>query len=131
MATVSVIYDEETDDYIVPLGNDVCDELGWQVGDTIKWQDNGDGSYTLTKVTKNDKDWNREKIEQELWKIKFACTDPRMDGFTTWGCKKDLIVLKYYIDEMLEQCPTYSVEQEFVDKLEQQKTFNLLKKKHK
>ena len=54
MATVSVIYDEETDDYIVPLGNDVCDELGWQVGDTIKWQDNGDGSYTLTKITKND-----------------------------------------------------------------------------
>ena len=51
MATVSVIYDEETDDYIVPLGNDVCDEIGWQVGDTIKWQDNGNGSYTLTKVT--------------------------------------------------------------------------------
>jgi hypothetical protein len=51
MATVSVIYDEETDDYILPLGNDVCDEVGWQVGDTIKWQDNGDGSYTLTKVT--------------------------------------------------------------------------------
>ena len=51
MATVSVIYDEETDDYILPLGNDVCDEIGWQVGDTIKWQDNGDGSYTLTKVT--------------------------------------------------------------------------------
>jgi len=51
MATVGVIYDEETDDYIVPLGNDVCDEMGWQVGDTIKWQDNGDGSYTLTKVT--------------------------------------------------------------------------------
>ena len=76
-------------------------------------------------------DWNREKIEQEIWKIKFACTDPRMDGFTTWGCKKDLIMLKYYIDDMLEQCSTYSVEQEFVDKLEQQKTFNLLKKKHK
>ena len=51
MATVSVIYDEETDDYILPLGNDVCDEVGWQVGDTIKWQDNGNGSYTLTKVT--------------------------------------------------------------------------------
>ena len=54
MATVSVIYDKETDDYIVPLGNDVCDEVGWQVGDTIKWQDTGDGSYTLTKITKND-----------------------------------------------------------------------------
>ena len=54
MATVSVIYDEETDEFILPLGNDVCDEVGWQVGDTIKWQDNGDGSYTLTKITKND-----------------------------------------------------------------------------
>ena len=51
MATVNVIYDEETDDYVLPLGNDVCDEVGWQVGDTIKWQDNGDGSHTLTKVT--------------------------------------------------------------------------------
>tara|TARA_R110000822_G_scaffold2633_3_gene12235 strand:- start:1831 stop:1995 length:165 start_codon:yes stop_codon:yes gene_type:complete len=54
-----------------------------------------------------------------------------MDGFTTWPCKQDLIVLKYYIDELLDQCPTYSVEQEFIDELEQQKTFNLLKKKHK
>jgi len=53
MANVSVIYDEETDEFILPLGNDVCDEVGWQVGDTIQWQDNGDGSYTLTKV-KND-----------------------------------------------------------------------------
>ena len=95
----------------------------------------------MTKITKNDdkklepgKDpanWNREKIQQDLWKIKLACTDSHMDGFTTWPCKQDLIVLKYYIDELLEQCPTYSGEQEFIDTLEQQKTFNLLKKKHK
>mgnify|MGYP003633126761 FL=1 len=55
MATVSVIYDEETDEFILPLGNDVCDEVGWQVGDTIKWQDNGDGTYTLTKANDDTK----------------------------------------------------------------------------
>jgi len=47
--TVKIIYDEETDEYILPLGNDVCDAVGWQVGDTIHWRDNGDGTYTLTK----------------------------------------------------------------------------------
>ena len=76
------------------------------------------------------KDWNRKEIEQEIWKIKWAATDPRMDGFTTWGCKQDLILLKYFIDEMLSDCSTYVGEQEFIDKIEAEKTFNLLKKKH-
>ena len=51
--TVKIIYDDETDEYILPLGNDVCDAVGWHVGDTIYWHDNGDGTYTLTK--KDDK----------------------------------------------------------------------------
>ena len=76
------------------------------------------------------KDWNREKIEQEIWKIKFAATDPRMDGFTTWGCKQDLIRLKYYIEDALEDCSTYVGEQEFIDKLEAERTFRELKKTH-
>ena len=74
------------------------------------------------------KDWNRERIEQEIWKIKWAATDPRMDGFVTWGCKQDLIVLKYYIEDMLSACPTYVTEKEFIDNLEAERTFALLKK---
>jgi len=54
--TVTIEYDAETDEYILPLGNDVCDALGWQVGDSVHWHDNGDGTYTLTK--RND-----EKLE--------------------------------------------------------------------
>ena len=77
------------------------------------------------------KDWNREKIEQDIWKIKFAATDPRMDGFTTFGCKKDLIMLKYYIEDLLEECDSYSIEQEFIDELEASRTFKLLKKTNK
>ena len=75
------------------------------------------------------KDWNREKIEQEIWKIKWAATDPRMDGFVTWGCKQDLILLKYYIEDMLAQCSMYVGEQEFIDKLEADRTFTRLKQK--
>ena len=75
------------------------------------------------------KDWNRQKIEQEIWKIKFAATDPKMDGFTTWGCKQDLIRLKYYIENALEDCSTYVGEQEFIDQLEAERTFKVLKTK--
>ena len=75
------------------------------------------------------KDWNREKIEQEIWKIKWAATDPRMDGFVTWTCKQDLILLKYYIEDMLEQCSTYVGEQEFIDKIEADRTFTILQQK--
>ena len=28
----------------------IAEELGWQVGDTLEWTDNQDGTYTLTKV---------------------------------------------------------------------------------
>ena len=28
----------------------IAEELGWQVGDTLQWTDNQDGTYTLTKV---------------------------------------------------------------------------------
>lgn len=75
------------------------------------------------------RDWSREKIEQEIWKIKFAANDPRMDGFTTWGCKQDLIRLKYYIEDALESCSTYVGEKEFIDELEADRTFKLLKTK--
>lgn len=76
------------------------------------------------------KNWNRQEIEHEIHKIKWATTDPRMDGFTTWVWKQDLIRLKYCIDEALADCPTYYGEEDFINKMEQEKTFNLLKKKH-
>ena len=40
---------EEGDDLILPLGDELCEKLGWIVGDTLIWSDNGDGSWTLSK----------------------------------------------------------------------------------
>lgn len=34
---------------LLDLGHEVCESLGWNVGDTIEWLDNEDGSWTLKK----------------------------------------------------------------------------------
>ena len=36
---------------MVDLGQDLCDLVGWQAGDTIRWIDNKDGSWTLEKIS--------------------------------------------------------------------------------
>lgn len=51
-----IIYDAELDDYILDFGEEMMDQLGWNIGDTIEWIDNGDGSYTLRKQEDTDFD---------------------------------------------------------------------------
>ena len=40
---------DENDNLILPLSDEMCTELGWKIGDTIEWIDNGDGSWTMRK----------------------------------------------------------------------------------
>lgn len=47
---------DENGDLILPLSDELCSELGWKIGDTIKWTDNGDGSWTMTKLEKEQKE---------------------------------------------------------------------------
>lgn len=54
MATVKLEQDENGD-LILPLDEEMCKELGWKIGDTVLWSDNGDGSYTLTKKKQKSK----------------------------------------------------------------------------
>ena len=48
--TVTIEEDPETGDLILPLPQDLLDTQGWVEGDTLDWQDNGDGSWSLQKV---------------------------------------------------------------------------------
>ena len=75
------------------------------------------------------KDWDIKKICQEITKIRFAATDGHMDGFNTWGCKKDLYQLLWYIEDELDKCSTYADEKEYVKKREQNKLLKVLGKK--
>ena len=48
--TVNVIADpEDPEQLLLDLGTNLCESLGWQVGDKLEWINNDDGSWTLTK----------------------------------------------------------------------------------
>jgi hypothetical protein len=36
---------------ILDLGQELCDELGWAVGDTLVWTDLKDGSWQIKKAS--------------------------------------------------------------------------------
>ena len=53
--TITVEEDPVTGDLILPFPDGLCDQLGWEINDTLDWEDNGDGSYTLSK--KEETEW--------------------------------------------------------------------------
>jgi hypothetical protein len=46
---VTLVEDEDTGDLILPIGDELMAEVGWEVGDTLDWVDNKDGSFTIMK----------------------------------------------------------------------------------
>jgi hypothetical protein len=73
--------------------------------------------------------WNADQIISDLQQIYFATTDPRIDGFTTWACKQDMYRVKFALDEMLNKCPTYAPEAEFLDEHNKQLVWKALNDK--
>ena len=47
--TVILEEDPETKDLIMPLPDGMCDELGWEIGDSLDWSASPDGSFLLSK----------------------------------------------------------------------------------
>ena len=54
--TLNVVEDPDSPgDLLLDLGTELCAELGWQVGDTLEWIDNKDGSWLLQLQPKNNR----------------------------------------------------------------------------
>lgn len=51
MPTVKLKQDE-SGNLILPISESLMKEVGWEIGDSIEWSDNGDGSWTMTKKVK-------------------------------------------------------------------------------
>jgi len=50
--TVQVIEDpNNAEELLLDLGTELCEELGWKVGDTVQWIDNKDGTWQIIKLT--------------------------------------------------------------------------------
>ena len=49
---VQVIEDPDNpEELLLDLGTELCEELGWKVGDSVQWIDNKDGTWQLSKMT--------------------------------------------------------------------------------
>lgn len=50
------------------------------------------------------------------------------DGFVQWDCKKDLIQVKYQLEKLLRDSPTFGlVEESFIEDMEKQQAWEILK----
>ena len=49
MTTVTLEEDKDGN-LILPISDEMMAELGWKIGDTINWNDNEDGSWTMSKL---------------------------------------------------------------------------------
>jgi hypothetical protein len=53
----AVVQEDEDGECFIEFPEDMMDELGWVEGDLLDWQDNGNGSFTLTKKPKVKTEW--------------------------------------------------------------------------
>jgi hypothetical protein len=74
--------------------------------------------------------WDVNDILDQLRHCSAQTSSHYNDGFTAWHCKQDLIRVKYALDEMLESSPHFSVEDKFIEELEQEKTWKKLNAKN-
>lgn len=55
-----------------------------------------------------------KKIEEQLWQWEGVMHDNNIDGFNGWGCKQKLYRVKFLVDEILQNAPTYHGEDEWL-----------------
>ena len=72
-------------------------------------------------------DWSIKKVKNQIDKIVLAATDPKMDGFNTWGAKQDLYKILWYAEDKLKECSTSVDEEEFVKKRKQKKLIEMIR----
>jgi len=47
----TAILEEDGDDLILPLPEELLDELDWHIGDTLEWTEHSEGAWSIRKTT--------------------------------------------------------------------------------
>lgn len=55
MKTTKIQLDKDSGDHYIEFDDETIQELGWEIGDTVEWIDNGDGTWTLRKADVQEK----------------------------------------------------------------------------
>jgi len=48
------LQEDSNGELVLPFSEDILDEMGWKEGDTLRWIDNGDGTFSITKYEDSD-----------------------------------------------------------------------------
>jgi len=67
-------------------------------------------------------------VNHQIYMSGVELTSPYNDGFTTFEIKKDLYKLKWMLDAIMKDSPTFSGEDEFIKEHEQKVMWRTLKK---
>ena len=69
-----------------------------------------------------------EEIATQVHALARECSSPYNDGFTAFGCKKDLYQIKFLVDQALNDSPNFSsLEEEWLTEQEKKRIIKILK----
>jgi hypothetical protein len=109
---------DENGDLILPLGDELCAEAGWKIGDTIEWIDNENGSWTLRK-----KEMTKELVLVEcvsMFRMRYVVEVPA--GKKEWAL--DTVVMNEAEEFSQEHISEQIVSHRVIDKAEYLRVFN-------
>jgi len=67
-------------------------------------------------------------ISHKIYVAGIELNSGKHDGYTSWDVKQDLYRLKWLLNEILEDSPTFLGEEEFLDEHSKVKMWRVLKK---
>jgi hypothetical protein len=62
------------------------------------------------------KSWDTVQIMSQLRTMAMECASPFNDGFTAHDIKRDLVEIKFFLEDALERCPQFAGEEEWYHK---------------
>ena len=58
--------------------------------------------------------WSVSRIKGDLQMMSHECNYPGNDGFMQFEIKKDLMEIKFLLEDLIEKCPTFVGEEEWM-----------------
>lgn len=73
--------------------------------------------------------WDKQQIESQLHRMANEVNSVYNDGFTAWEIKKDLLDIKFLLDDILKNSYTFIGEPAYIEELSKKQTWNILNDK--
>jgi hypothetical protein len=76
------------------------------------------------------KSWDPANIANQIRSLSRECSSLYNDGFTSFECKKDLLLIKKLVDDALADAPNFGeMEERWLKEQEQKRIIKILKEK--